>query len=276
LYLAATGLLVALYFRRVPDAWALLVAHLAGAILIAWAASAHPAPRTWVSRIASAFRHWYPLVCIPLCYKEMAILIPVIRAKDMDASLAHFDYRLWGAHATVWLERFYQPWLTELLQIVYSLFVPVVVFVAIAIWLRCDREQFRYYAVLVTVGFLASYVGYLLVPVRGPRFFLAHLHHSDLRGLWLFGPLQETLDHLESAHYDCFPSGHTEMTAIACWSSRMVSKKLFAALAVYLILIVFATVYLRYHYTIDVFAGAVLAALVLAVMSKIYAAVVTR
>lgn len=275
-YLAAIGLLVGLYFRRVPEAPALIAAHVAGLALIAWAASAHPAPGTSASRIASAFRHWYPIAYIPLCYKEMAILIPAIRAGDMDARVAHFDYRIWGAHATVWLERFYHPWLTELLQIIYTLFLPVVVFIAVAIWLRCDREQFRYYAVLITVGFLASYIGYLLVPVRGPRYFLAHLHHSDLKGLWLFEHLQQTLDRLESAHYDCFPSGHTEMTVIAWWSSRMISKKLFAVLAVYVILIVFATVYLRYHYTIDVFAGAALAALLLALVPKLYAAALAR
>ena len=43
------------------------------------------------------------------------------------------------------------------------------------------------------------------------------------------------------------------------WSSRQISKELFRIFSVYSVLIVFATVYLRYHYTIDVFAGAALA-----------------
>ncbi len=123
------------------------------------------------------------------------------------------------------------------------------------------------------LGFLASYVGYFLVPVRGPRFFLAHLQHVDLRGVWLFDPMQRLLNRLESAHYDCFPSGHTEMTMIAWWSSRVVSKRLFAVYSLYVILIVTATVYLRYHYTVDVFAGAVLAVAVLAVSPVLYSGV---
>ncbi len=65
-----------------------------------------------------------------------------------------------------------------------------------------------------------SYAGYLLVPARGPRFFLRHLQQEPLRGLWLFNLMQGTLDRLESAHYDCFPSGHTELTILAWWSSR--------------------------------------------------------
>ena len=35
------------------------------------------------------------------------------------------------------------------------------------------------------------------------------------------------VDQLESAHYDCFPSGHTELSMLACWGSQMVSRKLF-------------------------------------------------
>jgi membrane-associated phospholipid phosphatase len=60
------------------------------------------------------------------------------------------------------------------------------------------------------------------------------------------------------------------MTVIACWSSRVVSKRLFAAFSLYTILIVSATIYLRYHYTVDVFAGVLLAVAVLAVSPWLY------
>jgi membrane-associated phospholipid phosphatase len=72
--------------------------------------------------------------------------------------------------------------------------------------------------------------------------------------------MQSSLDRLESAHYDCFPSGHTELTILAWWGSRMVSNRLFKAYFAYTPPLIFATVYLRYHYSVDVLAGAVLAA----------------
>src|ERR1035437_1610071 len=202
------------------------------------------------------FRFWYPLPYVGACYKEMALFIPVIRGSDADQALARLDFRLWGANPTVWLERIQTPVLTEFLQIVYTLFIPAVLFVAYLLWKQGRRAEFRYYAFLIALGFLASYVGYLLVPARGPRFLLAHLQHIPLRGLWLFNGMQSTLDRLESAHYDCFPSGHTEMTVLAWWGSRMVSKRLFRIYFLNTPLIIFATVYLRYHYTVDVLAGA--------------------
>jgi membrane-associated phospholipid phosphatase len=265
-YLAAIGLLIAAFYRRVPDTGLLLAAHGVGIALVIAATRVRSGSRLEV------FHFYYPLLYLPLLYKEMAILIPAIRRVDFDALMARLDYRIWGAHATVWLERLQTPPLTEFLQLAYTLFIPMVILVAAALWSKRLYPEFRYYGFLVTLGFLASYVGYFLVPVRGPRFFLAHLQHIDLQGLWLFGPMQHLLDRLESAHYDCFPSGHIELTLIAWWSSRHVSAKLFAVFSVYSICIVSATVYLRYHYTVDVFAGAALAAVLLAVAPRLYAA----
>ena len=270
-YLAGVALLIGIDFRQVPGAALLLAAHAAGVSLIALAARA----RFWPQPV-TVFHHWYPLAFIPVCYKEMEILIPAIRHTDLDAQMASLDYRIWGAHPTVWLERLQNPGLTEFLQIAYTLFIPSVILVAVAIWAKKLYPEFRYYAFLVTLGFLASYVGYFLIPVRGPRFFLAHLQHVDLHGLWLFDPMQRLLNRMESAQYDCFPSGHTEMTMIAWWSSRVVSKRLFAFFSLYTILIVTATVYLRYHYTVDVFAGVVLAVAVLAVSPVLYSGVEVR
>jgi membrane-associated phospholipid phosphatase len=125
---------------------------------------------------------------------------------------------------------------------------------------------------LLALGFLASYVGYFLVPVRGPRFLLSSLQRVPLVGLFSFGALRRTLDVMESAHYDCFPSGHVELTIIACWSSRMISSVLFRIFFAYTLCVGFATVYLRYHYTVDVMAGALVAAALLAIAPRLYAA----
>jgi membrane-associated phospholipid phosphatase len=269
-YLAASAALIGIYFGQVPGAGFLLSLHLAGMALIVAAAGARPRPGSAGLRLLTVFRHWYPLPFVASCYKVSALLIPPMRGVQLDEEMARIDRALWGADPTIWLERVHSPWLTEFLQIAYALFVPAVLLVAVLLWRGRRLAEFRYYAFLISLGFLASYVGYVLAPVRGPRFLLAHLQHIELRGLWLFGWLQRTLDQLESAHYDCFPSGHTELTLLAWWSTRRISMKLFRGYTVYSILIVVATVYLRYHYTIDVFAGAALAFVLLAGAPHLY------
>jgi membrane-associated phospholipid phosphatase len=218
------------------------------------------------------FHYWYPLPYVFYSYKEMSILIPALRHWDADAALAQLDFAIWGANPTVWLEHLRSPVLAEALQIVYSGFLPIVLMVAIILWIQKRYEEFRYYAFLLALGFLASYVGYVIVPARGPRFLLDHLQSYELRGLFLFDWLRDTLDKIEAAHYDCFPSGHTEMTALAWWGSRAISANLFRAMFVYTWGVIFATVYLRYHYTVDVMAGAVLAGVLILTAPRVYGA----
>ena len=265
-YFGGATLLQLLYWERLPDPWILLAVHLAGGLLIALMAR-HP-----FNRILNFLHYWYPLPYVFFCYREMGILIPAVRTTNADAWLAEVDFAIWGAHPTVWLERFRSPFLVEALVIIYSGFVPIVLIVAFLLWEKRQFHDFRYYAFLIALGFLTSYVGYLLVPARGPRFLLQRLQTYDLEGLWLFHWLTATLDRIESAHYDCFPSGHTEMTILAWWGTRTISLNLFRMMFVYTVGVVFATVYLRYHYTVDVLAGAILAGGLIVMAPRIYRA----
>ena len=262
-YFGFASVLILGWWSSVPYAAALLLWHGAGGFLVVFQVK-HPNRTTWI------FRNWYPLPYVASCYKEMALLIPAVRHTDADRWLADLDFRIWQANPTVWLERIQSPPLTEFLQIAYTLFVPAVLFVAVLIWRKRTYAEFQYYAFLIALGFLASYLGYLMVPARGPRFLLSHLQHMPLQGLWLFGGMQSTLDHLESAHYDCFPSGHTELTILAWWGSRLLSNRLFKVYFAYTPFIIFATVYLRYHYTVDVFAGAIVAGGLIVLAPKLY------
>lgn len=262
-YFAFSAVLLTLAWNNLPSAPALLFWQVLGAVLVVWQAKQ---PTRW----SHAFRHWYPLPYVAFCYREMAVLIPALGRPDADGWLARLDFRVWQAHPTVWLERLSHPALTEFLQVVYTLFIPAVLLVPFLLWLRRQYTEFRFCAFLIALGFLASYIGYLLVPARGPRFLLADLQHFPLRGEWFFNSMQSALDRLESVHYDCFPSGHTELTLLACWLSRLVSRRLFRLYCCYTPLLILATVYLRYHYSVDVLAGGLLAAVLIAASPVLY------
>jgi membrane-associated phospholipid phosphatase len=246
-YQAFTLVLILGWWNRLPEAPQFAAVHVAAVALLIFEVK-RPNPTSWL------FRNWYPLPYVGACYKEMARLVPAVRSWNGDQALADLDYRFWHANPCVWLERIQTPALTEFLQIAYTLFLPAVLLLAYAIWRRRNYENFQYYAFLIALGFLTSYIGYLLVPARGPRFLLA-----PLQGLWLFAAMQGGLNRLESIAFDCFPSGHTELTILACWGSQLVSKRLFRVYLAYTPALIFATVYLRYHYSVDLLAGAALA-----------------
>lgn len=262
-YFACSVVVILGWWSKLPEALPLLAANLIGGAAIIYQVK-RPNATSWL------FRNWYALPYVAACYKEMALFIPAVRSSDADQWLADLDFRIWGAHPSVWLERVHTPALTEFLQVIYTLFVPAVLYIAWALWRRGNSRDFQYYAFLIALGFLTSYIGYILVPARGPRFLLKHLQHFPLQGLWFFQGMQSTLDRLESAHYDCFPSGHTELTILACWGSRMVGNRWFWVYLAYTQFLIFATVYLRYHYTVDLLAGVVTAAVLILTAPKLY------
>jgi membrane-associated phospholipid phosphatase len=262
-YFALMAVMLLAWWGSVPHAGWLLAWHVAGAALLVYQIK-RPNRTTWL------FRNWYPVIYVASCYKEMADFLPLARHVVYDQQLADLDQRIWGLQPGVWLSRIQSPAFTEFLQWIYTFFVPAVLLVAFLLWRRGHFAEFQYYAFLIALGYLVSYLGYVLAPARGPRFLLKDFENMPLHGLWLFQGMQSTLDRLESVAYDAFPSGHTELTILAWWSSKAVSKRWFGAYFGYTLSIIFATVYLRYHYTVDVFAGALVAVVLIAAAPFLY------
>jgi membrane-associated phospholipid phosphatase len=91
-----------------------------------------------------------------------------------------------------------------------------------------------------------------------------------LQGLWGFHYFQHALDTLEGAQYDCFPSGHVAVVLVGCWLARWISPRVLYIFAAFAACITFSTIYLRYHYVIDVIVGMALASVVIAVTPLVY------
>jgi membrane-associated phospholipid phosphatase len=262
-YFAVTAILTVACFSSIPQAWWLLSLKAAGVVLVVFA---------WRSKSMASwlFRNWYPAFYIAACYKELNYLIPAFHPSTADEALARIDLATFRVNPTVWIERLYTPVVTEYLQIVYSMFIPAVLLVAYIFWHKRRLREFRYYGFLISIGYLVSYVFYFLVPARGPRFLLAHLHHTQLQGMWTFDWFRQLLDNLEGIHYDCFPSGHTEQTILAWWMSMRLSRRFFLGFTIFTASQIFSTVYLRYHYVVDLVAGAVIAAVLILIAPRVY------
>jgi membrane-associated phospholipid phosphatase len=240
-----------------------LAAHIAAAgVLLALKRS--------ITGVWGLLRHWFGLIYLPLCYKEVPYLVSALRLPPADITLANWDSRMWNVDPVFWLSSLQTPPLVELLQIVYSLFIPGVLGLAILLWWYKSRAEFRYGAFMLAATFLLSYLGYLLLPARGPRLMPFAAFHPPLRGLWTFNFLQRLLDSLEGVQYDCFPSGHVAVVLVGCYIARRISARAFYAFSVFASLITFSTVYLRYHYVIDVFAGIALAIVIMLTAPWIY------
>jgi len=212
--------------------------------------------------------YWYLVPLILLTFKEMYLMIKPIRIHDYDYLLIAADRFIFGFDPTVELYKIANPFLTELLQIAYGTFyfLPIILGIDLTRKKRFSALDFSVFAVVY--GFFLSYLGYFILPGIGPRFTLHNFENINLElpGLWLTNFLREgvnvgesipmgTPNPAEVVQRDVFPSGHTQMTLIVMYLSVKLNAKSKYFLLPTGILLIFATVYLRYHYVIDLIGG---------------------
>lgn len=207
-----------------------------------------------------------PLVL--LTFKQLYFMIKPIRVYDYDQLLIKIDYALFGVHPTQFLSNYSHPLLTELLQIVYATFYFLPIILALALMRQNRYLEGEYVAYSTIFGYFLSYIGYFLLPAVGPRFTLHDFSatNTELPGLFLTNFLREWINTGESIPFgtpnpievvqrDVFPSGHTMMTAITMYLAVKFKAPTKTFQLINGSLLIFSTVYLRYHYVIDVIGG---------------------
>ncbi|MGB9697634.1 MAG: phosphatase PAP2 family protein [Ignavibacteria bacterium] len=233
--------------------------------------------------LVRVLRYWYPLIMVLFTFKEIYFIMVILEPLLHDNVLIQIDRKIFGCNPTEVLWLIATPMLTELLQIVYILFYIMPVIFGLELYLKARYNEYRLYMFAVMLGFFLSFIGYLLVPAIGPRFTLHNFQNlnSELPGIFITNLLRDIINFGESiynnapdpaaiAQRDAFPSGHTIIILIITYLSFRYRTKSFFFYLPYSILMIFSTVYLRYHYVIDLIAGGVVAGVVILITTIIY------
>ncbi len=219
-------------------------------------------------------RRFFLLPAIYFIYSQAHLYITHINPRDYDNVLAQWDFSLFGVYPTLWIYQFAHPILTEFLQICYFLYFWIPLSLGAEFYATRPTLVYIRYSLYVACVSYALYLGYFFMPAIGPCFTLHDfsLLNRELPGLFFTEPLRAIVNngsgagtsapHI-TAHRNCMPSGHTMVTLLNMmiafrWNSRF--------RWIYFIIgsgIIVSTVYLRYHYVVDLLAGAVVTVLAL-------------
>ena len=252
---------LAVLAARVNPSWAGLLA------IYAALATATLVAAVYRTRVSPARKGFYlsvaaTVITVFMVFNSLGVLIASIHPTTCDAHLIAIDHAIFGAHPTVWLERFISPTLSATLQFAYISYYCIPLSIGIILIARGRFREFEEVLFGILLCFYLSYLGYLLFPAIGPRFTLSHLQNGGLQFPPLLAAIQDTLNNLEKNKTDAFPSGHTAVSLMSlyyAWSLR--ERKLFTVLVPTVTALLISTVYLRYHYVIDVIAGVALTGL---------------
>ena len=205
--------------------------------------------------LVTIVRDWFPFLLLSACYYALYTnLMLRVNPHTADAVLSKMDAALLGNQAAFLLEPWINPWVTDFLSLVYFSYVFTLPGVALYFYLKQEKMIFRRVMMGYLTLMLMGIVSYLLVPAVGPESFFASQYTRELNG----HPVIHGVDYIMRAGrvgYDCFPSLHVGIPLLLSFYLYQHRRKLFIPALAYVAIMCCATIYLRYHYLVDVVAS---------------------
>lgn len=273
-YLVIVGLLILFFYRGPAELRNLLLAaHIV--CLLAIEALIRACARRPGNRLILFLRHFYPILLYFGLYRETGELNRMFVGGYLDGFFIHFEEKLFGCQPSIlFMEKL--PWLpvSEIFYAAYFSFYVMIAGTGLLLYIR-EKRQFRRYVSVVSFLFYSCYLAFIFLPVVGSRVFYAAVPGFDHRQFSFFplafpaavqaGPMYQ----LESWIYrveapgGAFPSSHVAVAICTLYFSWRFVPKIRWIHLVFVILLCAATVYCRYHYVVDAFAGMLTAALLI-------------
>jgi len=283
-YVALVGALVLFGHGVAVPSWPLLVAGHVAAIGLIHALirlqAAHPG-----SGVLDILRHFYPLLLFTPFYCETGALNHMFFSGFLDPSFIRLEARIFGFQPSLafmdWLP---YPAVSELFYAAYFSYYLMIAGVGLALFFRSREEFFHYVSVISFVTYVC-FLTYIFLPVIGPRIFFRGITDYSLPAdlqpavapvfpeavqagpfyhlmAWIYRSLE--------APGAAFPSSHVAIAiCTVCFSFLYLRRVRWLHLAG-VILVCGATVYCRYHYAVDVAAGALTAAVLIPAGNWLY------
>jgi len=201
---------------------------------------------------------FYPAVFLPILFNMLEPLIAALRGGARDDLLIAIDRAMFGVDVSVWMQRFARPLVNDVFYCFYATYYFLALTLGLILWLR-DRPAARRFVFTLMVVYYVSYAGYFIVPALGPRFAQANLYTVSLTETPVSRFINDTINSLEKTKFDVFPSGHTMVSVAVLLVAWKRARDVFWWLLPIATGLIISTVYCRFHYVIDLIAGASLA-----------------
>jgi len=225
---------------------------IAGNIAVIAACESRPGVGRWRIRLG------YYAIAFNVAFQQMRTAVPAIRNWRADEALRSADAWLFGDTPSVLIEPWMTPWLSDVMSVCYFLFLPYLLISLVWYLFAPLPLARRFYAGLFTlygVGFL----GYLCVPAAGPYLAMPEAFAGPIEGSWITR-VNAAVISAGSNGTDVFPSLHVAVSCYLLFFDRRYKPWRFRAYLVPCVGLWASTIYLRYHYFVDLVAGYALAA----------------
>jgi len=227
-----------------------------------WAVEGYEGNSVWGALFA---RLWVPILFFWWAYTWAGQVLHAFYPPDLsvDRRIIAWEAKLFG-QPSLWMALGQRRWLTELMHFFYAsyyLYTP-----ALGIYLHGQKRfsEFEAMSSAVLIGYLVSYLLFPLIPVWGPRWGLLEAKQLDpsaqvLKGYWLTEQMNRVMYGGLAHKGGAMPSSHSSTAVVfLIWSWRLWGAEGGILAAILVVGMWIGSVYGRYHYVIDILAGALL------------------
>ncbi|HEY5913412.1 MAG TPA: phosphatase PAP2 family protein [Verrucomicrobiae bacterium] len=284
-YAALVAVLVVVFHNATVPRWHLIVlAHLGILLFIHSLIFLHG--RSPGIAPISFLRHFYPVLLYTWFFSETGWLNRMFFQEFMDPDIIRWEQALLGCQpSTLFMQKLPYLVVSELFYASYFSYYVMIAGVGVALYLR-ERRQFFHYVSVISFVFYICYTTYIILPIIGPRVFFhevagyslppdvqqlasTEVYPSAIQ-VGIFFKIMAFIYRVFEAPGAAFPSSHVAIAlTTVSFSFRYLRPIRYAHLAV-AILLCLSTIYCRYHYALDVFAGAVTAAVLVQTGNWLY------
>ena len=199
-------------------------------------------------------------------YIQLRWILPVVTSRRVDADLLALDLRVFGVEPAIAWDAYVSPTTTEWFAFFYySYFYLLGAHIFPIAFLERDEHAVVEFAFGILTIFCVAHILYVVVPGVGPHLYWKGFHHELTGDLWW--PLVHNMVDAAGAPTDVFPSLHTAVPTFCALHAfrhrkRHVFRWTWLPTAFVALQILISTMFLRWHYMIDVIAGLALSSVV--------------
>lgn len=211
--------------------------------------------RSHKSRFYAVLRNAVPFLAAIAIYTNLHDTIHFVNPNDVADWFLNADIWIFGVEPTLWAQKFYRPWLTELFSFFYAMYLPLIILLPLVLYIQKKDLEARETLVTIVLCFYWGYVLYIMFPTMPPRLWIADQFTYHLEGGLLLSTQKGMVSITPSSSRAAFPSLHAAITLLSLIYSWRFARKLFWFLLLFAIGLHLATIYLRHHYIVDLFVG---------------------
>jgi membrane-associated phospholipid phosphatase len=267
-YWLVVGLLVVVFEAKIQNQHGLVGVAFLGTVVVAMLLCTLGSPyvlsrvsysRRLLVRSTIMFFNFY------LAFMCLSFYAVQVHPTSYEAELMAIDNWLFGRPLVEILEPLLVSGVTDFVQVCYATHFLLPFFLLGVLLHNGKLDEAEILIAVYGFVLITLFLGYVVVPARSPYIIagLPTMNHivqfrEPIPMTALGIAINEWIHSNEIFKFDCFPSGHTQLGMTVIIGSWRLHRKSFPFFLVVGGTLIFATLYLRYHYVIDLVAGALL------------------